>query len=571
MTGLAPLSATPAASQWPATDAVSAAGVARARDLPVTDAVWTVEIQGAGSGGVPAPAPAGLVSGLPLSSIALPDDGGGSATVVRVSDRGWITEPDDAVPNQAWPPRLLEPPALEMQVPLYPGEGRRAEVAAGEVLLANGDGALDALVSDWTLSGLGVVIRRGPHRRPIPAASHEVGRIAEMRVARPLDGAGRLRLVLGSAARDLAVPACPVFAGTGGEEGPEALAGQNKPRLFGHRQNFAPVLVDAARQIYLVAVGPIGSVVEVRNRGVAQDPYGEVGNYQALEEAYVPGSHYMVCLATGHIRLGSAPSLLTVTAQGDAAPATGGYLSDPADLAVKLLQGPGGLDPQRAPREAFSAWPTGPAGLLVTGGTVADAMERLAAGVNGWWGADEFGRMRGGALVVPETVGPGVALEPWMLLGRPEEEAQSQPPWWRARVRYAVRDVVQLGENVAQGAGAEARDYYGREGEVVTNLNAATQGAFPSAADGPVLDSPFVTAEPAQALADRLMALFGVPRRSWRVSLRSGASGISPAMVRPGTVLQLTYPRVASLAQGRNLLVLRLSVRGDTLTLLLWG
>ncbi|MFC7608202.1 hypothetical protein [Teichococcus aestuarii] len=202
MTGLAPLSATPAASQWPATDAVSAAGVARARDLPVTDAVWTVEIQGAGSGGVPAPAPAGLVSGLPLSSIALPDDGGGSATVVRVSDRGWITEPDDAVPNQGMAPRLLEPPALEMQVPLYPGEGRRAEVAAGEVLLANGDGALDALVSDWTLSGLGVVIRRGPHRRPIPAASHEVGRIAEMRVARPLDGAGRLRLVLGSAARD---------------------------------------------------------------------------------------------------------------------------------------------------------------------------------------------------------------------------------------------------------------------------------------------------------------------------------------------------------------------------------
>lgn len=571
MTSLSPLSAAPVAALLP-TMAAAPGGRGRVRDLPVTDAVWTVEITAPGAGGAsPVPPPFGLVSALPVGAVRLPADIASAVPTIRVSDRGWITEPDDDVPNQAWPARLIEPPALEFRTPLYPSEPRRSEVTAGEIMLANADGALNALVSNWALAGLPVVIGRGPHRRPVQASSAQVGRVAEMRVARPLDGGARLRLTLGSAARDLSMPACPTFAGTGGQEGPASLGGQFKQRLLGERVNFAPTLVDEGRLIFLVSVGPILSISGVRNRAVEQTFAGYVGSYAELEAAFVPPDSYMACLSTGHIRLGSKTSLLTVSAQGWVLPEAGGYTGTAAQAATALLRGPGGVDGVRAASEAFSAWPTDPVGLLVNGGTVAEALDRIAAGVGGSWGADAFGRFRGDWLIAPEMEGPSVVIQPWMLDAALEEEPTAAPPWWRVRVSYAGRDVVQEGENVAPVVGQGVRDYFGRASDVATSFDAAVMSAFPAATDGPLIESAFLSAAPAAALASRLMAIFGKPRRSWRASIRAGTAGLSPAQLMPRAVVSLPYPRIASLAQGPNLLVRGLSARGDRLQLSLWG
>jgi hypothetical protein len=230
-----------------------------------------------------------------------------------------------------------------------------------------------------------------------------------------------------------------------------------------------------------------------------------------------------------------------------------------------------GLDGARAAPEAFYSWPTGEAGLLVTGGTVADAMERLAAGVGGWWGGDAFGRLYGGYLQAPEDQGPSITLEPWMLAAPPTEERQQTAPWWRARVAYGVLDRVQEGNDTAEAVAAALRTYWSQPNQVVTGLNLAAQAAYPAAVDADVLQSVFTGGAAAHALADRLLSLFGVPRRSWRVSIRSGTAGIAPAMVMPGTIVSLAWPTIRALSQGKSLLVRGLSVRGDRLELNLWG
>jgi hypothetical protein len=573
VSGFGPVAATPVAAVWPSTRSFAAAGTVRVRDLPAAQSLWAIEIAApGGGGGQPRPAPFGMVSGLPVGAVAMP----ASASVVQpvfASDRGWIGEPDDPdAPNQPWPSRLLEPPALELGLPLYPSEGRRAEVAAGELLLANADGGLDSLLGDGRLAGRSVIIRRGPHLRPRHARAADIGRVAEMRVRAPLGGNGRVRLTLESLAADLSVPACSTYAGTGGPEGGSELTGQAKPRLLGVRQNFPPVQVSSALEIFQLNDGAITRVVAARNRGVPQVFTADVATYADLAALTLPEGRYATCLAGGYVRFGSATSLVTVAARGDVGLASIGYAAgSPMSIALKLLRGPAGITAARATPEAFAGWPTAEAGLWVEGGTVAEAMEQLAAGVGGWWGGDAFGSYRGGVVVAPEGVGAGLALEPWMLAAPPEEVDLAEPPWFRARVGFQVLDRLMAGEDVAPLVGGAERAFLTQASRLAQPAYDPGVQSLPSAIDGPELDSVFDAEAPAAAMAWRLLGLFGKPRRSWRLPLRTGTGAIVPQMVMPGAVLTLTWPDIAALRQPKPLLVRDLSVRGDSLTLTVWG
>ena len=573
MTSLGPVSATPIAAVWPSTRSAAARGVVRVRDLPAAEALWAVEITAPGAGGgLPRPPPVGMVAGLPLGVAAMPAVTA-AAQPVFASDRGWIGEPDDPdAPNQPWPPRLLEPPALEFGLPLYPSEDRRAEISAGELLLANADGGLDSLLGDGRLAGRGVVIRRGPHQRPRHARAADIGRVAEMRVRAPLGGDGRVRLTLESLAADLSVPVCRTYAGTGGPEGGPELAGQAKPLLLGVRQNVEPVLVNSGLQLFQIHDGAIAQVIAARNRGVPQVFVADVATYADLAALNLPEGRYATCLAGGYVRFGSDTSLVTAAARGDVGLASIGYAGgSPMSIALKLLRGPAGIVAGRALPEAFAGWPAGEAGLWLVGGTVAEAMERLAAGVGGWWGGDAFGVYRGGIVSAPEDAGAGLALEPWMLAAPPEEVDLSEPPWFRARVGFQTLDRVMAGEDVAPVVGAADRAFLTQASRIATPAYSPDAQRLPSAIDGPVLDSVFDAEAPAAAMAARLLALFGQPRRSWRVQLRTGTGAIVPQMVMPGAVLTLLWPDIAALRQPRPVLVRDLSARGDNLTLTLWG
>jgi hypothetical protein len=517
------------------------------------------------------PAPVQLLP-LAMVPIATPDRPGAvvaaAQPVLRVSDRGWIGEPDDSIaPNVSYASRMIEPPALEATLPLYPDADRRLVLAVGELRLANGDAALDRLAGDWTVAGRPVTLRRGPHRRPLHAPFTEMVTVATLRAAAAAMGTDTLSLPLRPAAADLDASVCPLYAGSGGAEGPSSLGGQTKPLLFGRKYNVEPVLVDPGLLLYQLHAGPVRAIDAVRDRGVALGFAGNLASDAALAGAVVAAGSYQTCLAAGLFRIGSPPSLITADAQGDSAAETGGYnTGSAASIARKLLARGGiGFDVTRW------AWPVGECGLALRGGTIAEALNAIAGGVFGWWGSDASGVWQGGQLTAPESQPIALYIEPWMLAAPPEEIGTPRAPWYRARVAARVLGRTQEGEQLAGAVTTAGREFYGRASTVATAYDTAASLAYPLAEDGPVLLSAFDLVADAQSLAGQILALTKRPRRLFQVRMRPGAAGYAWPTLRLGACVSLRWPQRQALASGRVLIVTGVSARGDATTLTLWG
>lgn len=568
----APLAAAPIGALLAGATAAAVVAVPPVRTQSAEPGVWLAEIiitPGPNAGPPP-------VTYLPLgmAPIASPDRPGampGAAVpVLRVSDRGWIGEPEDSIaPNAAYLGRLVEPPALEASLPLYPDAERRLALSVGELRLANGDGALDALAGDWTIAGRSVTLRRGAHRRPRHAPFSEMVPVAVLRAAAAAVGTDALALALRPVAADLEGPACATYTGAGGAEGPAALAGQNKPRLYGRRRNVAPVLVDPGLLLHQLNDGPMQAIDAVRDRGVPLTNAGDLASYAALAGATVAAGTYRTCLAAGLFRVGATPSLLTADAQGDNAAATGGYNTGSAtSIARKLLAGLAGVSGFAAERWA---WPAGECGLYLTGGAIAEAMSALASGIGGWWGADPAGGYQGGQLAAPESLPVALYLEPSMLAAPPEEIGTPRAPWWRVRVGARALGRLQAGEELAGSVSAADRQLYGQAYQAAVAFDPATFAAYPLAEDGPPLVSAFDLVGDAQSLAAQLLELCKRPRRLFQVPMRPGAGGYAWPTLQLGACVSLRWPQRQALASGRALIVAGVSARGDAATLTLWG
>ena len=490
-----------------------------------------------------------------------------AASTVRASDRGWIGEPADTLnANVNFPPRMVVPPALEKVLPLYPDNQRRLAISAGELTLMNGDGELDALAGDWTVSGREVVITRGPHRRPYHADTSEFATIARVVAASAAVGTSRLVLPLKPSARNLDIAICDTYLGTGLAEGPAELLGIAKPQLYGIRRNIEPVLINAGSLIYQFHDGAASTVLLVRDRGVALAFGADRANYAAMAATAPATGYYDTCLAEGLIRVGATPSVLTMYARGSTA--EGGYVGSAAHIAQQILAGPGGI---ATANSALFDWHTGEFGMLITGGTVAQAMESLAAGVFGWWGTDSDGGYYGGHIHPPEELTASYSIASWMLAAPPREVSALRAPWWRVHVGYQGLDKVQTGEALAGAVSAADRDYFGRQSRLVNASDAGVQAAYPVAEDAPDLISGFENSSDAQILADLMLEIFSVPRRLFEVRIRAGAGGINWPAISLGTCVTLTWPNHVALASGRDLIVQGVSARGDDVTLSLWG
>jgi hypothetical protein len=569
MLAQAPIAAAPNAALWRRSIAAPEPGKVLVGQ-GAADPVWGIAVQRPAAGGMPR-APIGIVGALPIAARSMPAGVDQGIPVIRYSDRGWLGEPGDALaPNEAWPARLLEPPAIERAIPIYPTEARRSEVNAGEITLANGDGALDVLTTDWRLAGRAIEILRGPYRSPVRAARSEFATIGTFRITRLAQGSAKLQMPLASAAADLTMAVSPTYGGTGGQDGTEAMAGQNQPVRYGIHRNVSPVQAAPNLLGYHLHTGRISAVLAIRARGAAVSFAGDYPDWESFAAAVVAAGTYITCLALGWIRLGNQTASLTVDFRG-AAPDGYGYLGTAAGIAAHLLRTAGGVTPDRAAPESFYDWPVGEVRLDATGQTVAQALEDLAAGVGGWWGADAAGRFRGSALQRPEDGGAGIVLAPWMLASPPQEVQAALPPWYRVRVAYQVLGTTQVGADLADNVPAADRAYFGQPYQIATQIDTGVQSAFPGATDGPLVQSAFDDVADADALALRLLELFGKARRSWQAVIRSDHAWRFWGVLDPGQLVRLTWPNIAALRDGRTMVLRGYSARGDRLTLDLWG
>jgi hypothetical protein len=348
------------------------------------------------------------------------------------------------------------------------------------------------------------------------------------------------------------------------------MAGADKPLRFGIHRNAEATPVHPGLLAYQLHDGRIQAVLAVRGRGAAYTPAGDYGDWSSLAAANPAAGTYITCLALGLLRLGSPTSSLTVDFRG-AAPVGLGYLGTAASIAARLLRDRSGISADQAQPGSFYDWPAGEVRLDATGLTVAAALERLAAGVGGWWGADNLGRFRGSQLQKPEDGSPSILLEPWMLAGPPAEDRAATPPWYRGRVTYRALGVVQAGEDLAGTVSAGDRAVYGQPYQVAPITVSYVQAAYPGAVDGGLIESAFDDAQDASAYVLRLMEIFSVPRRSWRVAIRAQEAWRLWGVIEPGQRVRLTWPGIAALRDGRPLILTGVSARGDSLSLDLWG
>ena len=101
------------------------------------------------------------------------------------------------------------------------------------------------------------------------------------------------------------------FAGTGGLEGPASLTGTLKPRLYGDALLIPAVLVDAAKQIYLVHENPVSvpGLLTAWDGGAAytmDTPYASLSALQTTAPA--PGHACAFESGPTYVRLGTNPT-----------------------------------------------------------------------------------------------------------------------------------------------------------------------------------------------------------------------------------------------------------------------
>lgn len=538
------------------------AGRLTVTDLPDGPADYLVELGSLSPAVTVEPPSAGQPGGLPVGDTARAGAvTSRTATVLRYGLRGWIGEPEDtALPHVPYPARLVAPPSLTRAIPVLPEDGARASYTAGELVLRNGDGALDTVAGDWSLTGRPAVIRRGPYRAPYRAPYAAFGRTAELRIVSAVrSAADRITVALREATADLNVPLTGVFAGTGGLEGVASLAGQARPWLGGTVPNIPAVALLPAEAIYLVGSGaPLASIEAVRDSGAAYTIVGDVADLAALRAAAVPAGGCARCLARGLVRLGSAP-----TGQVTVDATAGGSLTH-GGIALDLLRGPGGLPEDRIDAAGWLTLPPGQAGFyLPRGGTVAEAVEAVVTSCAAWWGGDRLGRVTAGVLPVPEVVTPTLTLRRWMLDGAPEEVA-GVAPRWRQRVGYGRLGVVQEASALAGLVAADPAQaaLYGTEYRVATAFDADIFAAG-GATDAPVLVSGYRYAADAQALADRLLARLSVRRRRYRLTLGRWAHLLD---LGDGVAVEHSL-----LAGGRSWFAVKRDEQGDDGAVEVWG
>jgi hypothetical protein len=184
--------------------------------------------------------------------------------------RGFCSTPSDTPANTHFDERLQQPAVMRRDLFDALTTAGRSRTGYGDLVLANGDGALDALIG-YGFDGRAITIRQGPPGAAYPSGYTTllVGTMEQVEVGRET-----VTVKLRDRQAELNVPLqATKYAGDNalpdGLEGVETdLKGKPKPRCFGKVLNVPAVPVNTSKLIYQVNDGAIASLDAVYDRGV---------------------------------------------------------------------------------------------------------------------------------------------------------------------------------------------------------------------------------------------------------------------------------------------------------------
>ena len=513
-----------------------------------------------------------------LVEIVAATDSSGTTATLRYGTEGY-NEP--SAPGY-FDDRLEEPGLWRADIWREVVIGGASEIGAGELVLVNADGALDALRT-YGFSGRALTLYVGQQG----AAWSSFSTILTGTMEQPEFDLEEVRIRLRDRQAETDVPVqATKFAGSGGLEGGADLEGQPRPRCWGKVFNVPAILVDPSLWIYQVNAGAIDDVPAVRDRLVGLTQESDYADEATMLSTAPSASSYRVWPAGGYFRLGSRPDgqVTADVVQGASAAAR-----TAAQIASALLTGPAGIasgDVSSADVSALDTANSAEIGIWFDReANVRQALDEVLQSVGAYWYVDRAGDFRMRQLAAPSGspvaslkiddgdtafAADDYAIEELerlrLAVGR--EDGSTGIPAWRVVLRYKRAWTVQR-EDIDSAATAAAITFAGTEwrSEVASDAAIQTQHLLAPQLEQ---DSLIVDQSAAATEAARLLGMFKVLRDRYRVTAHLTQDLVDA--VDLGDTVKLFSPRFG-LSAGKLMTVtgLQYEVQADLITLDLWG
>lgn len=497
-----------------------------------------------------------------------------------------------ALHNKHVPARVQQPGLIE-RTAYGPGKLRgAAPVAAGAIVLNNADGGLDDIL-DYAFDGREFYIYE------VDRADWQVLYLLRRGfIEQPTFNGETITFQVRDALHSLDVNLLTTkYAGTNalpnGIEGtPDDIGGTEKPAVYGTCENIPLVQVNTSKKIYQIdGVRGLKSGYSLalydKRAVVTQDGAGDYADQTAMEATAPAAGQYRVCPSLGCIRINFTPAG-TLTADVTNPADAGGGVSELDEVIYTMFDLP-------TVGQLYDNVPD--VGIYVRDGrTKLTALNELLASAGGFIvngdpldGAYSYGYSTA-QLYEPSSpfftpkLTPILITEKQIVKGTyPELLPPSEPerglPVWRVNVRYARNWTVMTETDLAGIAAAEVAKWT-QEYRTVTAEDSGVLTDWPAALELTVTTLIAGEAD-AQAEADRLLALFSVPRQRFSVRVpgavirddaQMGTSGRVPGDFKPGARVTLQIPRFG-LDAGKTFIVLEMreDFQNDTVTLIIWG
>lgn len=457
-------------------------------------------------------------------------------TLYFATGDGFCTAPTDTPANMHFSPRVIEAGNFGRFVIDPNLTDGRARASAGEVVLANADGGLDALAA-YGLDGRRLVIRRGRPGTAYPGAWTTVltGTMEQAEFTWR-----ELRVLIRDRQAEVASKTYQEtkYAGTNslpnGVEGVEGdLKGRPKPRLHGKVRNIAPPLVNTSKLTFQVSDREIDSLDAVYVGGLAISAGTTHGSLAALQAATVSAGTYDIYLGSGsdgaYFRMGTAPDH-TVTCNATAGAAATDRTAAQIAQQVLLDAGVSGGDINAGAVSALDTlndavvghW----AGTEET--TVGAVLEAVLASIGAFWAVNGTGEFTFGRLDEPAGLSVQTFRTVDILDRNPPVErlrargAERGLPCWRVKLGYRKNWLVQEGADVVPAVSLARRNELREPYLIATAEDASVRTTFLLAPEKELYTLLDDTTDAADE-ADRLQDLYGVKRDLLRFSVSAAA------------------------------------------------
>jgi hypothetical protein len=506
---------------------------------------------------------------------------GTSVGTLRMATQGYVTPASGAPAHTFYEGRLKQPGNTRRE--LFDGGKTfgKTRVGYGEISLVNVDGALDSFVH-YSFSGRPYTITEGI----VEPGSAAVFTVIQAGV---IDQAtfswGEVSLRVKDRQQDLQSPLEPARYDHALDVGlPESgaasmleIRSQSKPVILGKVYSINPPLIKWGHNIWQLSTQAILSIDAGYVSGILQTAGANYSTQTELETISVSAGQYRAYhgASGAYVRFsGVHPSGLTTIDATEGATAADRY---PAQLIKRalLIAGVSAGDIDSGDVTDLDMLAPFECGVFVDSGsdlsTIA-VLDALANSAGAWWGVDRLNKFRMRKFIAPDLADSIGVIQRDSILSI-DRISGSDPgggvPVWRVKVLY--KKMWYYHKQDFLGPTIEYRTERTQEYRSVEASNPAIKSAWKNSTEM-VFETVLISETDAQAEADRRLALYSVPRDTYRVTIARDYDQEFSAIIDLGSAVELKENRF-DLTAGKPFVVIAIEtdLERNRLHLTIWG